>query len=448
MKKARSLLFFKFSCSVFLLIICGFSQLSAKLHYWAPPDGMGTESDPYQISTLDNLRWLAENSDYWSSENYYILTKDIDAAKTKTTPVTPIGNSSITFKATFHGAGHKIKNLYMNDSSTNYIGLFGCVGSIIDSLGVTNSNITGNEGVGAIAGYLANGQINYCFATDDTVTGKSSENSCAGIIAGWTEYGNINGCFASGIITAAGKGCGGIVGWQRGNVCNCYARATVNGTSRYGGISGFIYSGVDSNCYSASKIDTSGSDKGGIVGLIESILILPIVKSYNGTINSCFWDTSLCSGIIDSFATGKSTTEMQTQSTYTDSGWDFTNLWVISSDKNDNYPGFIWYNTIDSLDSITTGTIKSAIRTNTIQNFGMERMQNGKVQLIVPDNEFPTLRLFSMNGKMLMTKHLSAGRTIIDVNAMHLPNGFYIMRMQGKTMVAGQKIFVSGNPGK
>jgi hypothetical protein len=42
--------------------------------------GSGTEYDPYQIATLENLYWLSQTYSVW--DNYFIQTADIDASGT------------------------------------------------------------------------------------------------------------------------------------------------------------------------------------------------------------------------------------------------------------------------------------------------------------------------------------------------------------------------------
>lgn len=44
------------------------------------PDGSGTEIYPYQITSLNNLSWLAQNDSVWSA--YFVQTADIDASET------------------------------------------------------------------------------------------------------------------------------------------------------------------------------------------------------------------------------------------------------------------------------------------------------------------------------------------------------------------------------
>ncbi len=39
---------------------------------------------------------------------------------------------------------------------------------------------------------------------------------------------------------------------------------------------------------------------------------------------------------------GKLTSEMQAQTTFTDAGWDFTDIWEMYADFNDGYPYLQW----------------------------------------------------------------------------------------------------------
>ncbi len=47
------------------------------------PIGQGTENDPYQIASLDNLEWLNDFHHVWNSGAHYIQTADIDASNTE-----------------------------------------------------------------------------------------------------------------------------------------------------------------------------------------------------------------------------------------------------------------------------------------------------------------------------------------------------------------------------
>jgi hypothetical protein len=41
------------------------------------PEGTGTEADPNQVATLDNLLWISTNSDSWDC--WFLQTANIDA---------------------------------------------------------------------------------------------------------------------------------------------------------------------------------------------------------------------------------------------------------------------------------------------------------------------------------------------------------------------------------
>jgi hypothetical protein len=78
-----------------------------------------------------------------------------------------------------------------------------------------------------------------------------------------------------------------------------------------------------------------------------------------------------------------------------------------------------------------------------IRELGLVNLGGGRLEVLVPASESPTLRLFSFNGRMVLSQHPVAGRSILDIRAQHLSNGYYILRLQGKKLIQ-QKILVSG----
>ena len=80
------------------------------------PSGSGTEGDPYQIDTLNNLYWITQNSGEWDA--YYIQTANIDASSSSSwdsnAGFTPIGNSSTQFTGSYDGDGYTIDSLFIN----------------------------------------------------------------------------------------------------------------------------------------------------------------------------------------------------------------------------------------------------------------------------------------------------------------------------------------------
>ena len=96
----------------------------------------------------------------------YMLTNNIAGAVTKTwnngTGFKPLhADSGWEFRGIFDGAGYKINDLYINDTSGDYTGLFGRLGQNgrLSNVGLENSDITGGNIVGGIAGVNAGSTI-------------------------------------------------------------------------------------------------------------------------------------------------------------------------------------------------------------------------------------------------------------------------------------------------
>ncbi len=89
----------------------------------------------------------------------------------------PIGGQGITFKGTFEGKGHEIKDLYINRSKTYWIGLFGAIDkeAEVTNLSVVDADIKGDEVVGGLVG------MNQGTVSNSHFTG-TLEGSSAGIV--------------------------------------------------------------------------------------------------------------------------------------------------------------------------------------------------------------------------------------------------------------------------
>ncbi len=295
-------------------LLVSFSSIQAQTAV-APASGNGNIDNPYQIATLDNLYWLTQQQDnsdatglYWSRN--YIQTANIDATTTNTWDTgagfSPIGNITIHFTGSYNGQEHIIEELYIYRPDVVYVGLFGYIeNSIIENLGISNINLTGENLIGGIAGASGNSTINNCFTTGTLTNGSGNSRA------------------------------GGLIGVNTLNVNNCYSIVDVNGNGTYSGGLIALNSGIVSNCYSVGLV--TGTDKiGGLIG------------ENSGTITNSFWD-------IDVFSTdngvgiGKTTAEMQTLTTFTDATWDFTNetvngtedIWEFNNCIND-YPTLSW----------------------------------------------------------------------------------------------------------
>ena len=99
--------------------------------------GNGTETEPYEIRTAEDLKFVAEKvnaGDASYNKAYYKLTDDINLNGSEGEQWIPIGTASNKFMGTFDGNGRIISNLYINDTELEYAGLFGCIGTRQNSL--------------------------------------------------------------------------------------------------------------------------------------------------------------------------------------------------------------------------------------------------------------------------------------------------------------------------
>ncbi|MCF7911302.1 MAG: T9SS type A sorting domain-containing protein [Candidatus Cloacimonetes bacterium] len=148
------------------------------------PAGSGTETDPFQIAILDNLLWLSTHPDYWDC--HFIQTADIDASETENwndgAGFDPIGNFDYGgFCGRYNGNNHVIDGLYINRPESTTVGMFGyCSGGIVENLGLTNIDFTGDWCVGSfIAQVHSESELNNCYATG-SITGEVEVGGLAG----------------------------------------------------------------------------------------------------------------------------------------------------------------------------------------------------------------------------------------------------------------------------
>lgn len=269
--------------------------------------GSGTTIDPYQISTVEDLVCLSQRSQDWSK--HFLQTANIifDANPDNvdwngdgqpdgggTSGFTPIGDSLVQFRGTYNGGYHIIRNLFINRTITNYIGLFGRIYlSEIRNLGLVNASVHGANYTGSIAGEINESTINNSFSTG-IVTGSSN----VGGLAGYIDYTSINNCFSDGRVT---------------------------GTSSIGGLTGYVINTTLYNCYSTSIV-SGGINAGGLNGS----------KRIPSHFNNSYWDINKSGLGRSAGGTGLTTPQMQLQSSFT--GWDFNNTWVIQSGEYYSYP--------------------------------------------------------------------------------------------------------------
>ncbi len=297
---------------------------------FAAESGDGSSSTaPYLISTPEQLAYLAkmtnEGTDY--SGKYFELTADLNLSAHSWAPIggapykytysdPDYGTMTLTsyriFAGSFDGKNHIISGLSVNNSSQQYVGLFGRIGQgSLCNLGLKNVALVGNNYTGALAGDCS-ASVSNCWASG-SVTGQdytgglmglcvnpvsyswSSANvsgaSCTGGLVG-SPCRNVKKCYATGQVTGSIR-TGGLIGYFQPmdssgniNVSDCYASGNVSGTDSTGGCIGLISSnpGLINHCYASGNVSSSTDVVGGFIG--EIVEFQRIIKN------------SFCAGVL------------------------------------------------------------------------------------------------------------------------------------------------------
>jgi len=376
--------------------------------------GNGSTTSPYQISTLNDLKFLSESPQYWSKS--FIQTKDIDATETKNWNngfgFLPIGRPTDIapyFFGSYDGKRHAIKNLYINNQDLDYTGLFAytfCSSSTFDIQGVNlvNADITGKAVVGGVVG------LNYAYTKDCSVTGKIKGLNYVGGIAG-IQYYSVSKSFSYCQITGTNV-IGGIVGIKYfGEITNSYSSSDLYGNSQIGGLAGDASSAVIKNSYARGKISGSSSLKGLLSGNLSTSTV----------VTNSFWNKDI-SGIDTSIGggTGLSAAEMLVKNTYTSKGWDFVdetangseNIWKMdTANINDGYPIF----------NYQTGTM--SINDRTVANNVI--YPNPATAIIYFQKPLKNIAIYDLTGKKILE---SNNASLSKLNISKLSSGTYLLK--------------------
>ena len=236
---------------------------------------------------------LTKDLDFKSVSSY--RSGSINTAWTTGDGWQPIGTSSeVFFNATFNGNGYTISNLYINRSSTDFVGLFGYTGSnsTLTAIGLINVDINGQSRVGSLAGHnvgvitnsYVSGEVEGAGerigglvgnnAANATITNSCATASVSGLgkfiggLAGNNFQGTITNSCATGTVSGSGERVGGLVGFhQRGTITRSYATGSVSGdSSSVGGLVGNNDAGTITNSYATGSVSGAGSSIGGLVG--------------------------------------------------------------------------------------------------------------------------------------------------------------------------------------
>lgn len=364
-----------------LILLCFIIPISLVAQY---SGGNGTSGNPWQIANVNDLINLSKNTAHWGND--FIQTADIsfnadeqavdwdgDGSATWDAEdqlgFSPIGNNSNPFFGAYNGQEFNISNLFINRPNQDYVGFFGygqSGGGTVQNIGLINLSIIGQDNVGGFFGADTE-TITNCFASGtiegrDNVGGFVGANFIGDISNSYSNVtvngrnavggfcGNaynipglsISNCYSIGNVIATGNNVGGFIGSNTQNdISNCFARVNVTAinSNNVGGFVGYTISASIDNCYCTGSI--SGiSNTGGFSGSSDD----------PNLINNSFWDTQTSGLLMSDGGTGKISSEMKSQQTFIDAGWDFLNendngslnIWGINLTDNNSYP-FLYF---------------------------------------------------------------------------------------------------------
>ena len=217
--------------------------------------GSGTEDEPYQIITEDDMLRLANESQNESFEDtHFILMNDLDFTGLA---YKVVGNSYDSgFKGHFNGNGKTIDNVKCGSREVRLVGLFGYLegDAIVENLISGAGNvIDGNLNVGGIVGRTnGNVQVIGCtsHATVTAIKTSDYDGRYAGGIVGYSAGGSIVDCRNYGSVNAASFA-GGITSFAIFNhIANNINFGTIRADGNLGGIVvGNDYADISNNYY-------------------------------------------------------------------------------------------------------------------------------------------------------------------------------------------------------
>ena len=267
---------------------------------YAPSEDIDDDGDGLiEIRTaeqLDNIRWSLDGSGYKTNETGinkttgcpqlgcrgYELTENIDLAgfgKYAHKGWMPIGNITSPFNAVFAGNNYMIRNVFINRTDLDSVGLFSSLAAAaaLRNIRLENVNITGNSSVGGFAGQAIQATI-----INSEVRGDITGNNDIGGLVGNFHQATIINATIQGKITG-NNGIGGLVGrGHEATILSSAVRGKVAGHSFVGGVIG---DGINTNVTASwSMSNVTGQDNvGGLIGYGHQVKITSSYSRSNVT---------------------------------------------------------------------------------------------------------------------------------------------------------------------
>ena len=270
----------------------------------------------------------------------YELDADLDFAGSDYTSGAgwaPIGaGQSTPFTAIFDGNGHIIRNLTINISNVEDVGLFGWVaGGAIRSVGLVDAEVRAsydraaqtNPRVGTLAGVYRDTAVRYSYATGSvrlSISGSDTNAYAGGLLGATNQGGTVAASWADVEVSVSSSSTrssdddiGGLVGLAGGTgntVTACYATGSVTGSrgdSTIGGLIGSNNAAITAS-YATGRVSSPDGDAL-IRGLIGS-------SGSGSSVTNSYWDTDTTGRpavLGTSRGVGEATADLQRPGGYT-----------------------------------------------------------------------------------------------------------------------------------
>ncbi|MDR2010264.1 MAG: T9SS type A sorting domain-containing protein [Bacteroidales bacterium] len=440
--------------SVIMLLVVTAVSISANAQSWPPDDmaGNGTNSNPWEITTADELAFLAEYVNAGNGRNtignYYKLMNDLDLSDyTSGNGWFPIGDTVYLggtrgFHGYFDGNGKVVRNMSIYERI--YCGLFGyTVGATIENLGMENCIISSEnlkvERAGGLVAYADSASvIRNCYIAGEF---GGSIFILGGLVGMLIRNSTINNCYTTGNLHAD-KGSVFCVGGLVGNlgsavVSNCYSTASIYSDNNAGGIAGYSLSDATiKNCVAAN--DTLIGGQWSVINRIlgdepgnnlhnNYALNTMFLQDYQGN------EVSITDG-SELNGTGIDIEILQSSDFYTDesywdeSSWDMS-VWKICDDE-DMFPVLRWQNILCADEAGVAETQGVASQWSVCPNPTTGQLKINASTPFTSNEELKinSVEICDLNGRVL--KQISNPSQEIDVS--DLSKGIYFIKIKTK----------------
>ena len=226
--------------------------------------GQGTQGDPYQIATGEQLALLVQTDATATAGKYYVLTKDIrlndTSAEDWKQSATPWIQSDNSFRGQLDGQGHVVEGLFIDAdvTTTTRAGLFCFIGpgAVVENVGIVKADLKAKF-VGSIAAYIEH--------MDGTPP-------------------RISGCFAASSVKIQGADVGGLVGATPRPVCmeDSFFTGSLTATGKKGGLVGSLWGAADANNTVIRRCYVYGENRDSALGNVSTKMVLENVYATRG----------------------------------------------------------------------------------------------------------------------------------------------------------------------